>query len=1382
MPSPGPPHAKAEATVVVPMAVQAFVVADDFGDTAYQMAPIVQPDLHKLQRLQQPERYTNQSTIEGGGEWDHLDLMDWVDTSWWRLQALYNQRFRHLAAGGPRESRSGVYLSWCLPSVYRSAITATESAVKTPQDRQAFEERKLRSGYRVTDKDGSPISSQTTQFRAVPDRWMVFRKLRSGGNGEVIGKERWLMVESNCLRAIDDDELLDPNAPDIEITTAAGIDPEDMGPANREEKEPPKPMVMGRQADLDTKNNTTEGNRKHRVPFNAFEMGHEFFVDYQPHNMGVFSLFDDLKDWVNDGGSATVDYAIVGYHADPRDDPLMLDHSLPTDKPPLKNRDIMAALELVLDDRNDDDPGKDAALQFLNAEANKDSRTFTYGVLRNVRFDRDSVQHLDAPSIKLQEDVYSHQPIAVGLDTLDALAAYLHVALKGNTSNHAQNLLSQIVMLVAREDDVDTQRKAADQVANHSWTAHREGTVWHFPEKEQWDEKTPTVTDEHRMALSKLNNIQAQFDACVREEEQLIQRLYGCWWNAMGVRNLPTNVLTSRRERIRGEAMATGNRLLTLSNKQKALKLEIEREKTSLKNILGGDDKRTKLVTTPTSGFGRHQDPVVLLAGAKSGWPADFSKPLPVRLASEIAVGELPCDGHQWIDNRMTNIGEPLKAILREFGEIDDKKRREGNWRKSPYVGIEDMNHTQGWFPLFIEWEIEYYHIPFSNWDFVASDDESGRWRWIIPEDRRLALDLGAAKDCRRIRGRTAFLPQAASMLHARLEQLFSQTTDKEVLARKDEVLNKLSSLDYFSAPLSGLTDHLLTLRRGPNHRPSAASCSNDDIIKSILGTNTDVLSRIEGLAPELAPYGASPTAVCPPGYWLDNNTAFKPVMHGQARFTRLVVVDKFGQIVSGLRPTVYGDNGEGESSALYPCLSPSLTCGSYQLEDNLKGHYWPNTVVKTDNGPNLCQFFQLPPRINENARLNGRYLMPGGEIRRSATEWDNPIWAWLVTNFQNHSIQVYDGEGHFIQEIVLIDDDDAAKRRVVFTMGPKSGGHALTATGRLIELLESLKNEEFAYSLFDMIGGAAEGNWRSSSASLDDMLPAAFGRPFCIADVGISIELAAPALYDASLLSKPPTSAGLASVLDYEFPIAMGNHTAAFDGLVGTFPASGPITTSNISTAYSRWASQQATTPNETYTSSEARPQPLRVKPYFVAGDTGSIDGEDFAKAHDARLSQSCVSAIIDAKLPIHLYSGSLFPMIELSLPRWPVDMALSNMQAFFAVGPTLVPEKPVMEVRIAAEPGGDVTVPKELSIQMPAASDADASWRWMQPRLDGVNPDLDDDDDDDDHLLVANTEWDPALIKPLDKTLKVEDAALSEIVEGYIMVKSKGRAQWLQ
>ncbi|KAH0489974.1 hypothetical protein TgHK011_001461 [Trichoderma gracile] len=1375
MASPEPPQAKAAATVVVPMAVQAFIAADDFGDTAYQMAPIAQPDLHKLQRLQQPERYSNQSAIEGGGEWDHLDLMDWVDTNWWRLQAEYNQRFRDLAAGGPRKSRSGVYLSWCLPNVYRSAITATESAIKTPQDRQDFEERKLRSGYRVTDNDGNPIPSENTQFRAVPDRWMVFRKLRGGGNGEAIGKEKWFMVESNCLRAIDDDELLDPDAPDIEVTTSAGIDPDDLQPATMEEKEPPMPIRMGRQVELNYKSLTAKDNRKHRVPFNAFEMGHEFFVDYQPHNMGVFSLFDDLKDWVNDGGSATFDYAIVGYHADPRDDPLMLDRSLPAGKPPLKNKDIMAALELVLDNRKDDDPGKDGALQFLNAEASKEGRTFTYGVLRNVRFDRNSVRHLDAPSIKLQEDVYSHQPIAVGLDTLDALAAYLHVALQGTTSSHAQNLLSQIVMLVAREDDVDTQRKAADQVANHSWISQKEGTVWHFPEKNQWDQKTPAVTDEHRMALSKLNNIQAQFDACVREEEQLLQKLYGCWWNAMGVRNLPTNVLTLRRERIKNEATALSSRLLILSDKKKALQLEVGKEKAALEYMLGGGSKRTNLITIPSPGFGRHQDPVVLLAGAKSGWPADFSKPLPVRLASEIAVGEPPCDWHEWIDKFMADVREPLQAILREFSEADDAKRRDGNWRKSPYVGMENMNNTQGWFPLFIEWEIEYYHIPFSNWDFVASEEESGRWRWIIPEDKKLALDSGAAKDCRRIRGRTAFLPQAALMLRARLEQLFAQTTDKEVLAGKDEVLNKLSSLEYFSAPLAGLADHLLTLRHGANHRPSAASCSNDDVIKSSLGLSSDILSRIESLAPEVAPYGASATAVSPPGYWLNNNTAFKPVMHGQARFTRLVVVDKFGQIVSGLRPTVYGDNGEGESSALYPCLSPSLTCGSYQLDDGPKGQYWPNTVIKADNDPNLCQFFQLPPRINENARLNVRYMMPGDAIRCAATEWDNPIWAWLVTNFQSHSIQVYDGEGHFMQEVVIIDNDDADKRRVVFSMGPRSGGHAPTAIGRLAELLESLKDYEFAYSMFDMIGGAADGNWRSSSANLDDMLPAAFGRPFCIADVGISIELAAPALSDASLLSKPSTVGEPASILDYEFPIAMGNHTAAFDGLVGTFPSSGPITTSNISTAYSRWASQLASTPSQGYTASEARPQPLWVKPYFVAGDMGGVDGEGFAKAHNAQLSQHCVSAIIDAKLPIHLYSGSLFPMVELNLPRWPVDQAMSNMQAFFAVGPTLVPEKPVMEYRVEAQPGGDVKIPKELSIQLPVVGDAANSWRWMQPRLDGFDPHGDDEDEDDDHSLVGNTEWDPALIKPLDKTLKVEDAALSEIVEGYIMVKSK-------
>lgn len=126
------PPATAGSTVVVPMALQAFVVSDDFARSQYQVAPVIQPDFAAL--------------VTQDGEIRH-DLMDQLDMSYWRMQARYSSRFVDLTTGARRGNRSGVYLSWCLPRMYRTGITATDSAVESDEDRAAHDERRVRSGY-----------------------------------------------------------------------------------------------------------------------------------------------------------------------------------------------------------------------------------------------------------------------------------------------------------------------------------------------------------------------------------------------------------------------------------------------------------------------------------------------------------------------------------------------------------------------------------------------------------------------------------------------------------------------------------------------------------------------------------------------------------------------------------------------------------------------------------------------------------------------------------------------------------------------------------------------------------------------------------------------------------------------------------------------------------------------------------------------------------------------------------------------------------------------------------------------------------------------------------------------------------------------------------
>lgn len=121
------------------------------------------------------------------------------------------------------------------------------------------------------------------QFRPAPDRWAIIRRVH--GKPQL---EKRVLVESNCIRTINDPEL--GGSRDIDLDTCPAMDPD------RPVAEQPL-LRMGRARTL-TKENADIAARQeqHRAPFNAFEMGHEFFPDYAPHNMGALSYFDDLSE------------------------------------------------------------------------------------------------------------------------------------------------------------------------------------------------------------------------------------------------------------------------------------------------------------------------------------------------------------------------------------------------------------------------------------------------------------------------------------------------------------------------------------------------------------------------------------------------------------------------------------------------------------------------------------------------------------------------------------------------------------------------------------------------------------------------------------------------------------------------------------------------------------------------------------------------------------------------------------------------------------------------------------------------------------------------------------------------------------------------------
>ena len=1356
--------AQAGSTVVVPMAVQALMISEDITQTSAQFAPLIEPDYATL--LQTP----------GAGAPKH-DLMDDIDISYWRTQTRSNPRFVNLGTGALKSNRTGIYLSWCLPKLYRAAITATGTARANTEE---WNSRKLRAGFKLTTEDKASADEgqadsgkdEEIQFRSAPDRWVIVRKIRGKPQ---LRKE--FIVESNRIRKIDDPELVGS----LETQSCPAMDP------NKPIGEQPM-LRLGRSVPLAQDSSKLDAGSSsaivYREPFNAFELGHEFFPDYAPSNMGVFSFFDDLKDFESDdkGTGYAVDYLVIGFHSKPLlYDPFAFadeDRVLPLDDQAedgeaMSNEDLMKCFQLTASNT-------EPATTFNSALATKFGRTLTHGVIRSIRWNRRGTpREVRWPAATLQEKIHAEHPITIGTHILDALTTYLHISMDEISAKESQETLEQLLIRVsAQSNNVNQLARAAEDTGTHAFLSQSEGFVWKLPKNATEDSPkvfTTTVAADkeqrqpagerranageqlmQRELLATLNEGQMAFDACTREIQHLFHNLYGCWWNANSIKHLvPGNKRGNLMALNKTEAQKVEFRLKEIFLFKKETEKTIHGLKERIETSLGAGQFLEK---TPASTFGKHQDPTVLLAGVSSGWPKDFGKEtLSVRIANEILTNKNDNDTKTSLDKFLPEIAEPANHLLQEFdfpilGSTPN-----------PYADLEDWKATQGWFPLFLEWKLEYYHVPFSKWELVP-DLETGLWHYAIPTDTNpLSTDPGVGQDMCVIGGRIPFTPQPGASLRTRLEQLLTHITagdekqdDEEQKLRRKKLLERAEDLEYFSSSLVGLADHLLTRSRGHHPNPNP----NDAELQDMLGISNDMMNLLaeDPSTRETAPYGLS--TPLPPSYTASFNP-FKPVTHGQARFVKFGIVDKFGQVVSGLS---LNPNGDG---ALYPNVSPSLACGLLP-SDKSKGQaeeekYWPNTAVQAEDGHGLCQFFQISPRINQSAKLNASFLVPLSDqevvsvkenkkteiVRQMASEWDNPIWAWLLPNFQNHAIHVYLPDGEFRVEALL----DMENKKVITSRGPTDkAGHIPVTPRRLAQLLEAINNYEFSENLFRMLAGASD-SIGSSSADFDSSLPAALGKPFCIADIGVSIELSSPPLQNGSLQQAQPSEQNL---LDYDFSVACGNPTAAFDGLIGTFTALGEI--DQVSSAFD-YDFDHVLGPDSPGVATiikanrkEHPPLITGVRPYFIPGTS-----KEFGVEHRRRLST--VSMILDPKTPVRLYTGSLFPVAELSLPRWPIDAALRSMRAFFAVGPMLVPSRPVTGLYRPLVEDPDKQNPAS-AVQMPlGGGDGTGTWSWLQP---WSNP-------DDDH----QTAWERVVIRPLDTVLKVEDAAQSELVDGYVLVK---------
>ncbi|EXJ79121.1 hypothetical protein A1O3_08622 [Capronia epimyces CBS 606.96] len=469
--------------------------------------------------------------------------------------------------------------------------------------------------------------------------------------------------------------------------------------------------------------------------------------------------------------------------------------------------------------------------------------------------------------------------------------------------------------------------------------------------------------------------------------------------------------------------------------------------------------------------------------------------------------------------------------------------------------------------------------------------------------------DLTTIKDRRVVSGRILILPQPSLSLNALIQQLFS-TVDKdelESIISKDEqehLTKNVLRLPFLSAPLSGLTDHLVTLAQGTHINPSVRASGQ--------GPGQPITEAVD--------QGPNPQP--------RSSAATSPVQDGMAP-----CLGEFYEVSS--KTPVAG------ASAATTTTVAAHTAG----KDDVNG---------------LSEFIQPPPSINQPALLNAHFVKRESATDpksgwRPTTEWEDPIWGWIVVNYIDYGIQLFTAQGIFYREVRLPGRGaggqtraDASTKWLPF----KKTEQQPDSTAQLDKLITQLTAEDGVYlqAFLDMINGALKQSG-PAPGEYAEALNCIVGRPLALVNMDNS---------DADNSDADNSDADDS----YRFPIKLGDSHREYDGLVGYFPqidrskSTNPPDDGNLPLN-----DEFDLTKLYTYFGLDQKPDVPGVTPALHQAPAAS-----YARASNDALQ--VFAAILDPFQPIH-GSSSFLSIKELKLLDWTWQQALNHMAAFLHMGP---------------------------------------------------------------------------------------------------------------
>ncbi|MEN6374657.1 MAG: hypothetical protein ABFD75_07750 [Smithella sp.] len=1046
-----------------------------------------------------------------------------------------------------------------------------------------------------TAKEGSDVPD----FPLIPNRWLVLRFWDQSESDKPNLISRAWIIESDTITN-------DTNANLLPILHSEKL------------KQPPqKPedyaVFVGNVYEL--KNWPGESNEP-QVEITAIGYGDPAFAAYYPACKGILGFHDHYIDDIRENTELT--YMVVGWYSKPSLDPLWKALHPPED-PMKKSDDQFTSLAGFLEKARWTYPDFQSLQE--KQEKAKDSNTDITGLANQIP--TAILCHGLLEGAKWNRHARNGVPlgrafdIAIADTAVDALTALLAKE-SGKESN--DDPLAKLLSIFQYDLIAELEKPGGDslveaKIHERSFRPLARGIRWDLLQDDYSvtdstsERSSPPIPGDIRLLLEKLNALQREINCKKRDREFLQSEIYAAWYKKVlnvGQQHI-TEELSTKITRLRVEVCEHTNKIDMLENTSATRQNEIEK---NLETFLPG----WKLKQFDEPEFRQPNDPVVLLNGDAFRWSSRHGEDdrfrkdgrLLCRLSGkeitcikvkipeteqEVAftpndidakqetddddywrkpfdvIKGVPADFHQEIVNLL---GEALlltldskraqHIITRVYKTIDpdnDHSDEAGKWAgyllndylkrlwenasnpeseihlagtctdedtkevlKLELVGQFPSPVTKNtwagnpWLPLFLQWQV--------GWVPDSTDTQNALQKWELNPKLNDHVFVWKGREPEDDKGKVTYTgtsiltPGVGLHLSERLHQ-YNLLHENQPLRTLQTAIN---SKNVLCQSLGGFTDQLLMRRNHLELRPFDLEQGKDD---SQFSSIYETVKDIDWLSPM-------------------TEGTFLPLRAGRLKLEKLWIIDTFGQFLQleGQDP-VYG----------LKTISPqSLTAAD-------------NTV-------------RLQPRLAQPARLSMQWIPAEDKVYKD--EDFNPVCGWILPNFLDKSLMIYDAGGYALGALQVVQKKSWSKgaggvheelesfhwidipgsRDIFFGTSPKEIKNPIPeeANPHLRDFVMGLLplSEGCGQRFSDLLNSMSEVLAYSSAgdAVRNQNLALLIGKPFALVQASLSLEV------DGRPATSPEGLTG--GIENLRFPLHLGNPRKGKDlwlgddGLAGFF------------------------------------------------------------------------------------------------------------------------------------------------------------------------------------------------------------------------------------